>query len=309
MDPLEGIQPDHDTTYVLMREAENRGAGVWCCRARDLVHRDNELSARARPVRVTGEFDGNFSHFEQTADRRRVSLDQFELVWMREDPPFDQQYLHATYLLDESPVPVLNDPTGLRNSNEKLLILKFPDLIPSTWVGSDLEEAAGFLSGIGEGVVKSLDGYGGEEVYRVTDGSTEAEETLEMVTDGGETTVMIQAFQPSVVSDGDRRLILLGGEPIGGLTRLPAEGDFRANLHSGGRAGDAYVSDAERAICDKIKPELRRRGLHLVGLDLVDDLIMEINVTSPTCVQEINRLANTRLEEEIHDYVERTILD
>jgi glutathione synthase len=157
-------------------------------------------------------------------------------------------------------------------------------------------------------VVKSLQGYGGEEVH-LLDASSDFEERLREVTDGGKTAVMIQEYLPSVTERGDRRIIVLGGEPIGGLTRMPADGDFRANLHVGGRADDAYVTETERDLCRQIRPYLVERGLHLVGLDLIDNLITEINVTSPTCVQEINRLSDRSLETEIVDYVEETLLE
>jgi len=310
MDPLEGVDPHHDTTYVLMREAQNRDVEVWCCRSVHLHHRNQELVSRARRVTISEDNEGNQSHFEQEASRQQLLVDEFDLVWMREDPPFDQRYLHATYLLDESPAPVINNPAGIRNTNEKLSILNVPELIPETWVGADPDEAVSFLEQVGRGVAKSLSGYGGEDVHRVKANDPASREQLEAMTDGGETPVMVQVFLPAVLEDGDRRLILLGGEPIGGLTRHPQEGDFRANLHSGGRAADVYVTDRERDICEQLKPFLLDRGLHLVGLDLIDNKITEINVTSPTCVQEINRNGdgNELLEERILDYAESAIL-
>lgn len=300
MDPLPGVDPDHDTTYVIMRETQRRSRDCWVAQSRDLEVNRGTPCVKARRVDVldTGE-----SHYRDRESARRPLAD-FEGIWMREDPPFDRQYLYATYLLDRAPVPVWNDPTGIRDSNEKLFILEFPDRIPPTWVGSHPERVRSFLREVGgEGVGKTLAGYGGEEVYRLSLGDSNLGSLLEELTLGGERTIMVQEFLPAVQRTGDRRVILLGGEPIGAITRLPPEGDFRANLHSGGSARPGGVTDEERAIARELQPELLDRGLHLVGLDLIEDQITEINVTSPTCVQEINELHDVRLEEQIVDYV------
>jgi glutathione synthase len=299
MDPLPSVDPTHDTTYVIMEETESRGHEVWVCQSRDLVVGND--SARVRAKRVTLEVNGD-DHYEYLEESRR-DLAEFDLVWMREDPPFDLNYLHATYLLDQVPVPVLNDPAGLRNANEKMFALNFPDHLPATWVGSRIDNAEQFLESVGgDGVVKTLEGFGGEQVFRVKLEAPNSRGLLRMLTEGEDTPVMIQEFLPEVLEQGDRRIIVLGGKPIGGLTRYPTGGDFRSNIHSGGRAGESDVRPVEESICGDLKPELLDRGLHLVGLDLIGDRITEINVTSPTCVQEINREAGEALEEEIVDY-------
>ncbi len=291
--PPEEVDPDHDTTYVLIEEACARGYEVWTAPASSLSLDQSGLSVNAE----------KYGSDDKT--KRQVDVDRFELVWMREDPPFDRNYLFATYLLEYAAPPVINNPTGLRDSNEKLFILEFPELIPPTWVGAELAEAKQFVETVGgKAVVKSLSGYGGEEVHLLTLGDEHFQTIFAELTDDGCRPVMLQKFYPEVRGEGDRRLILLDGRPIGGLTRYPAAGDFRANLHSGGSAGEAYVSPAEEKLCRQIAPELKNRGLYLVGLDLVGGLITEINVTSPTCVQEINRLAGKKLEADILDFAE-----
>ena len=307
VDPVEEFDPHHDTTYAIMRQVESTGGEVWTCGSDDLVLAGDQLQANLR--RITTGRGGEYDHF-RCLERRRRSPDDFELIWMREDPPFDRQYLYSTYLLQRVEAPVINAPQGLRDSNEKLFIFQFPALIPATWVGADLEEARRFIEDCGgEAVAKSLSGYGGEEVYRVGLADDESEKRLQELSAGFRQSFMLQEFLPEVLENGDRRLILLGGEPIGGLTRIPRSGDFRANLHSGGSTGDVYISDREREISSRLKPELLARGLHLVGLDLVGDRITEINVTSPTCVQEINRLAGLKLEEDIVSYCCRQLMD
>lgn len=305
MDPLPEIDPTHDTTYVIMREVESRGHDLWVCQSGDLEVRSDSTSVRAK--RVTVEVDGEEYFEEIEVDDR--DPEAFDVVWMREDPPFDLSYLHATYLLDHVPVPVVNDPAGLRNANEKIFSLEFPEHVPPTWVGSRPEAARSFLEEVGgKGVAKTLEGFGGEQVYRLGLDDPNHRALLRQLTEGGRRPVLIQKYLPEVLEEGDRRIIVLGGEPIGGLTRYPAEGDFRSNIHSGGRAGESDVRPVEREICESLKPELLDRGLHLVGLDLIGDRITEINVTSPTCVQEINREAGERLEADIVDYVHSTVL-
>ncbi len=308
VDPVEEFDPAHDTTYIIMRELEKRNHQIWTCRSVDLAWEGGELSADMRRISVSDSNSGS-GHFIEI-ERASVLLDSFDLIWMREDPPFDSQYLYSTYLLERVSVPVINDPVGIRDCNEKLFILDFPDLIPRTWVGADIDSARQFLKSVGDvAVAKSLSGYGGEEVYRLESGGEASLRRLEGITRHGEQTIMLQEFLPSVSHQGDRRVIVVGGEPLGVLSRLPSPGDFRSNLHSGGSAQAAQLTEKEREICGLLKDRLLEKGLHFVGLDLVDEKIIEINVTSPTCVQEINRLGEMRLEKKIVNYVYGNILE
>lgn len=306
MDPIQGIDPSHDTTYVIMQEVERRGAEVWWSQSLDLHLTHDSFRVNARHVSV---LEGDrYEHF-RTIRRDEQRLADFDMVWMREDPPFDSQYLFSTYMLEHARVPVMNDPRGIRDSNEKMLIMEFPDHGAPTWVGSRPGAARSFLERIGgRGVGKPLAGYGGEGVFRLTLGDPNLSALLEQLTRKGNQTIMIQQYLEGVEGEGDRRVIVLGGEPIGALSRQPAEGDFRCNLHSGGSATGTGVRPDEEELCQSIKPALLKRGLHLVGLDLIDGLLTEINVTSPTCVQEINELAGVALEEEIVSYAEQELL-
>ncbi len=305
MDPLGEIDPGHDTTYVIMREIESRGGKIWWARSQDICLTTNKSTVVAEQVTLS-ETGGD--EYYSPVGQAELPLDNFELCWMREDPPFDREYLYATYLLERAPVPVINQPEGIRNSNEKLFILEFPELIPRTWVGASPEKAFDFIEALGgEAVLKTLSGYGGEEVYHLEANSKNSKELLRKFSRDGSRPLMVQEFLPAVREQGDRRIIVINGEPVGGLTRYPKEGDFRANLHSGGAAGEVYVSKREKEICERLKPVLRDRGLYLVGLDLVEDKITEINVTSPTCVQEINRAASTKLEQKIVDFAESLV--
>lgn len=290
MDPIESIDPNHDTTYVLMKAAQQAGREVYVCQSVDLEHRDGQLFCSVREVDVVNP---SGSHFQYESEERVMDSAGFELIWMREDPPFDQQYLYATYLLDRADCPVINEPSGLRNANEKCFMLRFPDLIPSTWTGSRVDRALQFVSEVQQDVVaKTLNGFGGEEVYHLSHSDSRIEDRLRELTQGDSRTILLQEFLPEVRDDGDRRVIVLGGEAIGALTRHPPDDDFRANLHSGGSASKGSVTEQENQIVETIAPSLTKNGLHLVGLDLIGDKITEVNVTSPTCVQEINRLDN-----------------
>lgn len=301
MDPLADILPDHDTTYVIMREVEARDCEVWWARSVDICWDDGSLFVAAQRVKVRVDDPGN-RHFE-LLEEAHLPINEYDLVWMREDPPFDQQYLASTYLLEHADVPVVNSPEGIRDSNEKLLSLEFPEHLPETWVGASQNQGRKFVESVGGTAVgKTLSGYGGEEVYKLDRDDPNLGSLLSLLTEDGERSIMIQEYLPEVTETGDRRVIVLGGEPIGAISRLPGENDFRSNFHSGGSAGETGVRPVERDICRDLKPELLDRGLHLVGLDVIGDKITEINVTSPTCVQEINRGAGVNLEQQIVDY-------
>jgi glutathione synthase len=301
MDPLEDIDPDHDTTYVIMEEVESRGKDVWVCQSNDLYFESNSLSVQANNVTLQVEEEGYFEFLS----RNSLDVSNFDVVWMREDPPFDLRYLHSTYLLERASVQVVNSPQGIRDSNEKLLSLEFPEHIPETWIGSSIEAADEFIRGVGgEVVAKSLEGFGGEQVFRLGVEDPNRRVLFNQLTHNGERPILLQKFLPEVKEKGDRRVIVVGGEPIGGLTRYPADDDFRSNIHSGGRVGESGLMEYDHDICEDLKPELLERGLYFVGLDLIGKKITEINVTSPTCVQEINQKTGQSLQTEIVDYVQ-----
>ncbi len=236
-----------------------------------------------------------------------LSGETLDAVLIRTDPPFDIDYLRVTQLLDLlRPRPfLLNRPSGLRDANEKLAALAFPDLSPPTLVSSDPAEIASFRREVGGAIVlKPLDGFGGLGILPVRDGDPQGDDRIRDATAGGNRPILAQQIVPGAEA-GDRRVLLLDGEPIGALLRRNDTGGFTHNLATGGTAHRSAVTEADRALCRRLAPWLRERGLWLVGIDLLADRLIEINVTSPTCVQEINRLDGVALERRIVDFVEQ----
>ena len=305
MDPLESIRVDHDTTYVLIREADRRGhvvlhvapAGVGCL--------GGVATLTGREVRTTGDSDRPF----QVDPVRKLSCDDLDAVLIRTDPPFDADYLAVTQLLDLLPprVFVMNRPAGLRDANEKLAAQHFPDLVPRTWVGQDARALDDFRESVGGAVVvKPLDGFGGAGVLLVRADDPNRPALLRGITRGGTVKAMAQEVVPGAV-EGDRRIILLDGEPLGAVLRRNATGAFVHNLAAGGEALPSPLTAADRTLCGRLAPWLRQRGLWLAGIDVIGGKLIEINVTSPTCVQEINRLDGVALERPILDFIESQV--
>jgi glutathione synthase len=235
-------------------------------------------------------------------------METFDAVWMRKDPPFNQDYIYATYILsliDPGKTKVINDPRGIRESNEKLYTLYFPEWIPSSVVTKDIGQLSKFLTEAGgEIVVKPLDGHGGEGVFYVREGDRNSNVILETITNFGKQYVLAQKFIKEV-SEGDKRIILLNGEPLGAVLRVPKPGgEFRCNFHSGGSPAKSELTGRDLKICKALSRRLRKDGLYFVGIDVIGGYITEINTTSPTGVQEINRLNGVKLEEDVIDFAE-----
>ncbi len=295
MDPLERINTFTDTTYVLMREAERRGHTIYEVHVNRLHVRDGTVRAHARQVRFT---EGSERFFEVVAGAD-LDLNEVDVVWQRKDPPFDALYLYSTQLLETlSPrVFVFNHPRGLRDANEKLYALHFPDFTPRTMVSADRGDILQFLDEIGgRGVIKRLDRSGGVGVFLLEKGDKNRNALIEASTEEGTRYALVQEYVPQVV-DGDKRIIVLDGEPVGAVLRRPRADDLRGNIHSGATTHACEITPREREICRAIAPKLRADGLWFVGLDVIGEKITEINVTSPTGFQEITRLTGERLEE------------
>jgi len=305
MDPVDKIDIDKDTTFVLMLEAQQRGHEVYYMELDDLFirggtphgrYRRVEL-ARTRPHYRFGEVDTGI-------------LDDFDSLWMRKDPPFDIKFFFATHLLsliDETKCFLLNHPRGLREANEKLYALRFPEQIPQTLVASEMRRLKEFMEELGgEMIIKPLDGCGGSGVYylRTQDRNTNA--ILEAATDNGRRLVMAQRYLPEI-REGDKRIIVLDGEPLGAVLRVPLEWETRGNIHVGGQCVKADVTLRDREICAALAPSLRADGLYFVGLDVIGNYLTEVNVTSPTGIQEVNSLDGVRLECQVVDFVERRV--
>ena len=302
MDPIERINIDADSTFVLMLESNKRGHEVFYAEITALELSEGKSWATVRPAIVRRK---KGDHYTLGAPIR-ICLDDMDAIFMRKDPPVDVNFILSTLVLDRvAPhVVMVNRPQTLRDWNEKLAALHYPELIPPTIVTADRARLRSFVEEVEHAVVKPLVGAGGFGVLRVGRGDMNLGSAIDLLTNEGRTMIEAQAFIASV-SEGDKRIILCDGEPIGALNRRPRPGELRANLHVGGAAEKTILTDRDREICSTIGPELRRRGLLFVGIDVIGGYLTEINVTSPTGLQEIARLDGIQLEAQIIDAVER----
>lgn len=287
MDPLERAHPDKDTTWALMREARARGHATFFASADDLSLEGGTPWIRARPVAIPAS-GGDF-RWEGEAAWREVA--SFPIVWLRTDPPFDGRYVEATWLLervDRSRSRVLNAPAGVRAANEKLYALRFPELCPTTVVTGDRARLRAFVEEHGEVVLKALDGYAGEGILFAQRGMRGLNAVIEAATPRGRR-CEAQVYLPEA-AQGDKRILLLDGEPLGAVLRVHGAGEERNNLHLGGSAAAAPLDEADRHIVETIAPSLRADGLVFVGIDVIGGKLTEVNVTSPTGIQEIEQL-------------------
>lgn len=303
MDPVETINTEKDTTFVLMLEAQARGHEVWYLELKDMFVKETQAYANATPISLERS-----EEFYKLGKTQTMKLDSFDVVWMRKDPPVNNDFLYATYILsliDEAKTKVLNNPTGIRESNEKLYSLFFPEIIPQSVVTKNIAELESLLSESGgEMVVKPLEGHGGEGVFYVREGDRNANVILEAITKFETEYVIAQKFIEEVF-EGDKRIIVLNGEPIGAVLRVPKPGgEFRSNFHSGGSPAKSELTNRDLEICRQIGPRLREDGLYFVGIDVIGGYVTEINTTSPTGIQEINRLDGVKLETQVIEFAE-----
>lgn len=289
MDPLEHVNIDGDTTFALAETAQARGMELFVYHPDDLSLEERRVTARVRPAKVQ-RVKGTPGIFGET-----LVLDlakDVDVVLMRQDPPFDLSYITACHILEliTDETLVLNDPAGVRSSPEKILPLMFPDLMPPTLVSRDPETIAEFRARHKDIIVKPIYGHGGAGVFRLKPDDSNLGSLLELFFSKSREPVMVQAFLPAV-SEGDKRIMLVDGKPVGALNRRPLAGQVRSNLVVGGTAEKTDFSEADLRICDAIGPELRQRGLVLSGIDVIGGRLTEINVTSPTGVQAIKKLS------------------
>ena len=301
MDPIETVNIDADSTFVLALEAQRRGHALYHYLPRQLQLRDGRLSAFARRLDVKREHGRHFT----LGRPEMLDLAAMDVILMRQDPPFDMAYITATHLLEHvrDEALVVNDPVSVRNAPEKLFATHFPGLMPPTLISSDRAAITAFRREHGDIILKPLFGNGGAGVFRLTAADENLNALLELFTQLYREPIIVQRYLPEI-RHGDKRIILIEGEPVGGILRVPPEGEVRANLHVGGKAVKTELSDREREICAAIGPALRERGLVFVGIDVIGDYLTEINVTSPTGLQEINRLDGVALERRVWDAIE-----
>ncbi len=301
MDHVSTIDIDGDSTFVLGLEAERRGYDVWHYTPKDLVFRDRKVIARAQPMKLRRE-KGN--HFTLGA-AEMVDLATLDVVLLRQDPPFDMSYITTTHLLEHihPRTLVVNDPASVRNAPEKLFVTHFENVMPPTLITADGAAIRDFWKEHKDIILKPLFGNGGAGVFRVRPDDENFNSLLEMFSQRSREPVIAQRYLPEV-RQGDKRIILVDGKAAGVVNRVPAEGEARSNMHVGGKAVKSTLSKRDIEICETIGPELARRGLIFVGIDVIGNYLTEINVTSPTGLQQIDRFDGVSLESQIWDRIE-----
>ncbi len=301
MDHVSTIDIDGDSTFVLGLEAERRGYEVWHYTPPELIFRDRKLLARAQPMKLRREKGNHFT----LGESQTIDLATFDVVLLRQDPPFDMSYITTTHLLEHihPATLVVNDPASVRNAPEKLYVTHFDNVMPPTLITADPRALREFRAEHKDIILKPLFGNGGAGVFRVRPDDENFASLLEMFSQRSREPLIAQRYLPAV-RQGDKRIILIDGKPAGVINRVPAEGEARSNMHVGGQAVKAELSRRDREICDTIGPELARRGMIFVGIDVIGDYLTEINVTSPTGLQQINRFDDVSLEAAIWDCIE-----
>ena len=304
MDPIEDVDINADSTFRLAEEAQNRGHDLYVYTPNDLTFNRGKVAAKVRSInlkRTIGDHV-NFGAVEL------LELSEFGVIWLRQDPPFDMGYITNTHLLDlvAKETLIVNNPFWVRNLPEKLLVLEFPDLIPDTMISRDLEEIKEFKREFKDIIVKPLYGNGGAGVFRLKEDDKNLTSLHELFFNMSSEPLIAQAFLPDV-KNGDKRIILVDGSPVGAINRVPKAGEIRSNMHVGGKAEPAKLSQRDREICRAIGPTLKSKGQVFVGIDIIGDYLTEINVTSPTGIQELERFDNINIAEMIWQVIEEKL--
>jgi glutathione synthase len=300
MDPMDRVIPDKDTTFAFQRAAQRRGHVCLHCELRDVYLQESDVWALVREVRVSD----SQPHFS-LGSRHEVRLASVDCVFIRKDPPFNAEYLYVTLMLEmlRGRGLVLNDPRGLRDANEKLYTLHFAQSMPRTLVTSDRDRIHRFIAELGTGVIKPLDGAGGSGVMVLSKGDRNTRSIVDYVTGDGTRHAMVQEYLAAVRA-GDKRVLLLDGEVLGAINRIPREDDVRSNIHAGGRVEPCEVTADERDVVVQMAPRLAADGLFFVGLDFIGGKLTEVNVTSPTGIQELSRHLGRDVAEQVVSWVE-----
>jgi glutathione synthase len=303
MDPITHVNVNGDSTFDIALECFNRGHELWVYEPRDLSFEDGRVRARARAVEHVQRVQGDHVRLAAPAV---LDLHGVDVVFLRQDPPFDMSYITSTHILEhlQPGVLVVNDPRHVRDAPEKLFVTMFEGLMPPTLITSDEKEIRAFFERHNRDiVVKPLFGNGGAGVFRIRETAENLASLVELFQQVSRDPLMAQAFVPDV-RNGDKRVILIDGEPIGAINRIPAEGEVRANMHVGGKAVESTLTERDLEICAIIGPELKRRGLVFVGIDVIGRYLTEINVTSPTGLQELRRFSGVDGSALIADWIE-----
>jgi glutathione synthase len=311
IDPIANLDPGHDTTVAIMEAAQALGHEVWVTEIEHLSIIQGkawgELKAvTLKPVQLVKGLWQAEEHWYKLGEQVLLPLEEFEAVFMRKDPPVSTPYLYATYILDfvdPSKTIVVNSPQGIRAANEKMYIFQFPSVIPETIVTQDKSVIGDFVEARGAGVIKPLGGKAGEGVLFLPAGDRNFNSLIEISTKQGQEPILVQAYLPAA-KDGDKRIVLLNGEPLGAVNRIPTGNEFRGNMAVGGRVAKTEITERESEICATLAPKLIADGLYFVGIDIIGGYLTEVNVTSPTGVREIDRFNNVCLGKKVIEWLE-----
>lgn len=306
MDPIDSINIKKDSTFAMMLEAQKRNYSLYYMLQSDIFVKDGTVFAKIQEVRV---FDNPDKWFD-LGQEITIPLDELSCVLMRKDPPFDMEYIYTTYLLElaeKQGCLIVNKPASIRSANEKLFTAWFPECSPETLVTRDMQRIKEFQQELKHIVVKPLDGMGGSMIFQIREGDTNKNVILEAITKNGTQTVMAQRFLPEYIK-GDKRILLINGKPFPhGLARIPAKGEGRGNLAAGASYKGVDLTKREYEICNIVGPTLKQMGLMFVGLDVIGDYLTEINVTSPTCIRELDQIYSANIAGLLMDEIETTL--
>jgi glutathione synthase len=312
IDPIARLDPTHDSSVAMMEAAQLLGHEVWITQANGLSIVEGKAWAKLQRVTLTPVTLGEnrwiaVPNWFELKEEVFAPIETIDAIFMRTDPPVDTAYLYATYILDyvdPAKTLVLNNPQGIRAANEKIYALQFVGAIPTTIVTQDKAVIRDFLDKHGAVVLKPLGGKGGEGILFLEPGDRNFNSLVEISTLQGRLPIMVQTYLPDAKL-GDKRILMLNGEPIGAVNRVPTGSDFRGNMAVGGRADAVAITDRDRQICTQVGPKLKQDGLYFVGLDVIGGLMTEVNVTSPTGIREIDRLSNLKLGKQVIQWVEQ----
>jgi len=306
MDPISEVKVAKDSSMAMMLEAQKRGYEIYYMEMKDLYLEQGQARSATQKIEV---FDDS-EHWYELSDPQDIALSELDVILMRKDPPFDTEFIYATYMLERAEVEgtlIINKPQSLRDCNEKLFTAWFADLTPKTLVTRNAQQIRNFHQKLKDIIIKPLDGMGGASIFRIKADDANVGVIIETLTNHEQQYAMVQEYMPEIV-DGDKRILIVNGEPMPYcLARIPAKGETRGNLAAGGRGVARPLSPSDKLIAETIAPELKKRGLFFVGLDIIGDKVTEINVTSPTCIREIEAAYPINISGKLMDAIEENI--
>lgn len=303
MDPIQNINIKKDSTFAMLLEAQARDWSIWYMQQQDLLLKEGQVYANVSQLQLTDDAQGWF----EITQSKQIPLSELDCVLMRKDPPFDMQYIYSTYLLEMADTLVVNQPQALRDANEKLSTAWFPQCCTPTLVSSLHQEFAAFIVQHEDVIIKPLDGMGGASIFRVKKDDANTNVIIETLTKHGAVPVMAQRYIPEITA-GDKRILIVNGKPVShALARIPKAGENRGNLAAGGSAEGVALSERDYWICEQVAPELVKRGILFAGIDVIGDYLTEINITSPTCIRELDKLYDLNISALLMDAIEEQL--